>query len=515
MYKMIVVKIPLKRMRKMLKNKRTIRQKLILFSSIVFLVVTLAMALSVWTLNFSLLDFRQIVEENNVTTELTSAVRTEAELFNAYMKNGSDEKLRELTYAIAKTNFNVKRLPADYSNMNEERIAYIQAFTRAYEVYESERDSLIRYDGDSQSQINRLYAVYEMQDYLIQYAARLIETTAFDGTQRYQAKVPVFRQVTWLVLAIATFLLAAVAALVVMANRTIINPVLKLADASKKIADNDFSVEDVVVASDDEVGELVNAFNKMKNTTGQYISSLEEQRQTRELLYKEQVEKLKMQKQLNAINLELLKSQIKPHFLFNTLNVIAGMANLEDAVTTEKMINALSSIFRYNLKTPGVFVPLYKDLKVLDDYMYLQKMRFGERVKYSITCNADEENEMVPSFMLQPLVENAIIHGVCPKIEGGQIDVLIEKIDAKLHIVISDTGVGIGKEKLESIKAALKGGKDNESGTKEIGIENVYDRIKALYDECTFEITSTEGIGTTIDITLSGERNTDNENTGS
>ena len=91
-------------------------------------------------------------------------------------------------------------------------------------------------------------------------------------------------------------------------------------------------------------------------------------------------------------------------FLFNTLNVIAGMANLEDAPTTEQMIEALSSLFRYNLKNQEKEALLFQELKIAGDYMYLQKMRFGSRVEYEVNCEVDEKTTVVPTFTFQPLL---------------------------------------------------------------------------------------------------------------
>ena len=170
--------------------------------------------------------------------------------------------------------------------------------------------------------------------------------------------------------------------------------------------------EDVQVQNEDELGELVHAFNKMKYATGEYIMALEEKRKTLDLLHEEELEKLETEKRLEMIKLELLKSQINPHFLFNTLNVISGMARLEEAQTTEKMILALSSLFRYNLKTPEQFVLLAKELNVAADYMYLQQMRFGDRITYRKDCSVDADKVIVPAFTFQPLVENAMKHGI-------------------------------------------------------------------------------------------------------
>ena len=140
-----------------------------------------------------------------------------------------------------------------------------------------------------------------------------------------------------------------------------------------------------------------------------------------DLYHAEELEKIKIAARLDAMELDLLKSQINPHFLFNTLNVIGGMADLEGAQTTEAMIQSLSFLFRYNLKTPEKKVSLARELKIVRDYMFLQEMRFGGRITYEIDCQTDAEVVLIPTFTFQPLVENAIIHGLAPKEEGGRI----------------------------------------------------------------------------------------------
>lgn len=136
------------------------------------------------------------------------------------------------------------------------------------------------------------------------------------------------------------------------------------------------------------------------------------------------------------MELNLLKNQINPHFLFNTLNIIAGMANLEGAQTTEEMIRALGSLFRYNLKTPEEKVYLEQELKVISDYMFLQKMRFGDRITYQIDCQTDAEAVMIPTFTFQPLVENAIIHGLVSKEEGGRILIRIRERNGMIRMTV-------------------------------------------------------------------------------
>lgn len=127
-----------------------------------------------------------------------------------------------------------------------------------------------------------------------------------------------------------------------------------------------------------------------------------------------------VEQRFSFAQLQLLKSQLNPHFLFNTLNMITLMAQLEEAPVSEEMLVAMSNLLRYSLRTTEPFAPLNQELKIVEDYMYIQKKRFGERVSWDIDCNIKTDQIEVPVFLLQPLVENAVIHGISRKENGGR-----------------------------------------------------------------------------------------------
>ena len=174
------------------------------------------------------------------------------------------------------------------------------------------------------------------------------------------------------------------------------------------------------------------------------------------------------------------------------------MANLEDATTSEKMIRALSDLFRYNLKTKEAEVPLSQEIKVMEDYVYLQQMRFGKRVSYDIHCSVDKERTMVPVFTFQPIVENAIIHGICKKEEGGTIRIRIGENEDDILITIGDTGVGMEEAMLEKLRSQLERNEDYPG----IGLGNVFRRVKSMYQDGKVEIYSREMVGTVIKLAL-------------
>ena len=261
----------------------------------------------------------------------------------------------------------------------------------------------------------------------------------------------------------------------------------------------------------DELGELVAAFNKMKHAARNNIETLQENQRLSEKLHQEELDRTVMAKQLETIRLDLLQSQINPHFLFNTLNTISGMAQIEDAETTDKMIRALSGIFRYNLHTVEQFVSLSQELSVSDDYMYLQKMRFGDRLTYSVkTDGVDTDQIMVPVFLLQPIIENAVNHGVIKKEQGGHVETRVRLEDGNVHITVEDDGVGMSddayRKLMEDLEKAASPGFAAAAPKEErhvgIGLGNIYQRIHQIYREGQMLITTKEGEGTRIEIIL-------------
>lgn len=476
----------------------TIKKKIQTFTGAVCFVFVLSVIFNMWVLKYSFLDFNQILEENAQSIQLVQVLEEENRLFKAYVQQ-EDVTWEALEGAMECTNHAVFEMPFSYASIGENRYAQTWSLRSSYEVYQQKRNSFLEKGKTNPFYVKDLYELYEMQEYLLSYAKNLMTMTLEVGNEVYGKKIPGLFHMLWFVVILGSLIVVIIVKLSDVMNKTIISPVMKLVAMSKKIAGNDFFVEDVQVENEDELGELVHAFNKMKYATGEYITALENQRMTLDRLHEEELEKLEMEKQLESIHLRLLTSQINPHFLFNTLNVIAGMANLEDAETTEKMIRALSSLFRYNLKTPETEVALARELKVVEDYMYLQQMRFGNRIVSEISCEVDDERVLVPTFFLQPLVENAIIHGLAPKEEGGKIMIHIWEYGEALHITINDTGVGMEEEQLETLRKKLEGRDTNHQG---IGLSNVYHRIMTLYQGSKVEVFSRKMEGTLIKIQI-------------
>lgn len=480
-------------------RKLTIRQKITFYTATVFLCIFLSVAFNIWVAQFSLGDFNTILDESAKSSGLVQAIEKETNFFEQYMKGRIEEDRILLNQAMAETKTAVYALPFQYKEIGKERYSKTWSIRSCYEVYVEKRDAMFDIPQGTVQYVEQLYIVYDIQDYLRGYAAELMNDTLAAGSTVYRTKLPIMVFVPCIMAIIAILIILYMLELSGIMNRTIVLPVMKLVQFAKRIANNDFFIEDVKVDNNDEIGELVHAFNKMKFATGEYILALEENRKTLDLLHAEELEKLEVERRLETMKLEVLINQVNPHFLFNTLNVIGGMAMLENAETTEKMIMALSNLFRYNLKNSSSEAILSQELNIVRDYMYIQQMRFGERLGYRILCETDETAIIIPMFTFQPLIENAIIHGMAKKEEGGKVYIRVWEREEAVYITVHDTGVGMTGETLEKLKKKLA---DGNVSRDSIGVGNVYRRFKIMYPEGQFDIYSREAKGTLIKLQI-------------
>ena len=481
----------------------SIKKKIGIFAAMVILIMALSATFSICIMNFSLGGFNTILNDNSRCHDFQEALDLEIESFADYIRDATPDTRDQYVLSCVHTERCLRSLPFDYARIGTERYARTWSILNGYETYQAYRDELAETQVRESDFVERLYRVYKMQEYLQTYARRLVQVTLKEGNDSYQEKVPVFYNMPYLILAISAVFMGFVMFLTKILSNALVSPAVLLAQCARKIAKNDFTGEDPSVENRDEMGELVRAFNKMKRSTKGYIDTLKENHRMSELLHREEIERVEMEKQLSGARLELLKSQINPHFLFNTLNMIACMAKLEEAVTTERMISSMSSLFRYNLKTSEQIVTLARELKVVQDYMYIQQMRFGSRILYSCDLKVDAEQAMIPAFTLQPVVENAMVHGLSKKEQGGRVHVRIWEQGKRLVISVADTGLGMSEERLAEVTEAMKERRTSRIG---IGLGNIYKRIHMMYKQGEFRIASIEGRGTVIQMFIPQEK---------
>lgn len=468
--------------------ERKVRWITISTAAVVILSITAVMLIA----GYGMKGFGDLLMGNSRSLAFWSAMDAESSSFQYYAGDRSPENREKYELSCARTRSALKSLPFDYEEIGGDRYGVTWSILNMYENYAAARDAFLEMEEGAPDYLDRLYTIYRVQGYLATHAGRLEQMTVQSGNERYEMQRPLF-----IIVPAVSILWGAAALLMVRwlnrsVQKNIVRPMVELAEDSRRIGENDFTGPDTCAEGSDEIASLVRAFCTMKASTRGYIEAL--------------TEKHRMEKQLDEVRLQMLKNQINPHFLFNTLNMIASTAQIEDADTTEKMIHALSRLFRYNLKSTDSVMPLERELKVVQDYMYIQQMRFGSRISHDLRVEVDGGETMIPAFTLQPLVENAIIHGIARKEEGGRIFLRIWKRKDKIVISLADTGVGMEEEALKRLMDALKGHRTARVG---IGLGNIYQRIKSMYEDGDLRIYSKAGKGTVVQIILPAAREED------
>ncbi len=203
---------------------------------------------------------------------------------------------------------------------------------------------------------------------------------------------------------------------------------------------------------------------------------------------------MKLEEQERALlqaRMEALQSQINPHFLFNTLNSVSSLVRF-DPDTARELIVKLANILRRLLRKTDAFVPLREEIDFIDDYLDIEVVRFGhDKLKVIKELDPASLDVLVPSMMLQPLIENTIKHGLAPKIGGGSVHLRSRVENATLIIEVEDDGVGMGAANLLEPPTGM--------GGTGIGMANVIERLKVLYgDTAGMTIDSRTGEGTRV-----------------
>lgn len=210
--------------------------------------------------------------------------------------------------------------------------------------------------------------------------------------------------------------------------------------------------------------------------------------------------------------LHALQNQINPHFLYNTLEIIRSRAIRRGSEDVAEMVEALGMLFRYCINSPGELATLAQELDNVHDYLLIQRYRYGDRFTYEEVIEDDSEtvmNSSLPVMTLQPLIENALVHGINPKTQGGRIVLRVECLRDRLQIVVEDDGVGIAEEELSRVRRSLRergmmqARAARKSRSVGIAMQNVNQRIQFYFGmQYGVDVASTQDVGTSVVVSL-------------
>lgn len=263
--------------------------------------------------------------------------------------------------------------------------------------------------------------------------------------------------------------------IVFMLTRNMTYPLIRLSRAANEVAAGNFNVEIQDVESEDEIGIVSKAFQKMVTSIQIYIQEIKNSME-RESRMKEK--ELLMESSMREAQLMTLQAQINPHFLFNTLNAGAQLAMMEGADKTTEFIENMADFFRYNIKKMNQDTTIGEEVRLVDNYIYILNVRFTGEIHFEKEVDERVLAVKVPSMILQPIVENAVNYGIRNIGREGKIRLTIYQKADFIYLSVWDNGAGMSKEKISQILRGELKEVDLKSNSNGIGLGNVIERLK-------------------------------------
>ena len=460
-------------------------------------VVTLPFILLVMYLLASMASY------SNTYDEIVSNM-TVANNYNLNFKEEMDESLYKLVvgYVTLDTIETDKSLKNPYTLIDELRSEFtrltaittesesklwLESLLRNIDTLEKRVDDIVdsisaggRYNENIEKLDNNIYILTELiQDdiqYYIYYQTRYMDKV----TDTLQDQIGRFMVVCSVLIGVLIIVVAVSAVMIVSG---IIQPISQLNQATEKIAQGDFNAR-AQADSEDEVAELAVSFNKMAGSMQSLIDKVKED-----------------ERKMRKADLRLLQEQIQPHFLYNTLDTIVWLIESNEPDEAVTMVVTLSDFFREILSKGKEFISIKEEEKHISSYLQIQEMRYRDILEYDIQLDQVIYKYQILKLTLQPVVENALYHGIKYKRAKGCIHIHGEKEGDIIRLTVRDDGVGMDEEELEQLRQQIE--KPCQETEKGFGLANVNERIHMYFGyEYGMKIESEKGKGTTVEIVI-------------
>ena len=487
-----------------------IRKKLIIYFLVpIFLLGSVSM-ISYFTAVFLKSNTQDIIVDyvylNNLKNDVTQ-LNMELE---KYLISASSEDLLDYYSHYNSLNNLAAKIPRKLSYNRDEMLLKDIGFMLEDLLAETDK-AVISKRGRVSSQYTEHFArSNEIRAYIDSYIVEMLNNRLEEGSKRYDVLNQTMRFLFILNLGLIISVIVVTLIVAIRSSYKLTQPLTDLSHNAEEIAKGNFYIEMEKTHTGDEIDILSEAFIKMMDSVKGHIVDIKNQAEVENRLRDQEVQNFKMKALLKESELKFLQSQINPHFLFNTLNAASQLAVIEDAETTSLFIQNIADIFRYNLKSLDELVPLSDELEFVSNYMSILKMRFGERIAYEYNIDKDSLGIKIPRITLQPIIENAYIHGLQNLERNGTIRLETKVENEVLLISIEDDGMGLTKEQVDNLinednteETAIENSNKHLSG---IGVSNVIKRLKLSFqveeNQKIIDIVSTPDKGTKVILSL-------------
>lgn len=415
--------------------------------------------------------------QDNMTSYLS--VKTTDALENYYR---SEQTYREMIQEMQEdvTGVSFDRMERNIKNMSEQYLSAVSQTIEAKRGRNVEKYR-VRYENAT-----------VLYDYIDTYIDSLNSEQFKLNTENYTELLKAFRVFEIVSILVMIVVISGNAGMIIHLAGNIISPLKELAGQADEVAKGNFDIQLAEVDSLDEIGVVTKAFNQMVTSIRDYIERL---RQSMEVERALKEKELMMEAHLKDAQLKYLQAQINPHFLFNTLNAGAQLAMMEGADRTYRYVQNMAEFFRYNVKKGEEIVTVGEEIELVDNYIYILNVRFSGEIHFEKNIDDSLLKVQMPSMILQPIVENAVNHGIREMGGEGKIQLAVYRTDETVCISVKDNGVGMSRETIDKVLSGSYRDEEKTSDSNGVGMDNVIGRLKLFTESDEVMTIRSEGSG--------------------
>ena len=481
-------------------RNKSLRWRIMVCIGIAILMLSASLLTTLRLSLYSMNNLGDSYKSNSELTHFSQAVTTTERAMEDYVNYRTFESIDAYYNSRTKVEDyyeHFQEFPSKNEVAHKEYI--VHQLTEAFLYYSNLAISARRANNEDEIQLNYSYAM-DSYNYLISQVLELNNLRLQQNADRYdanQSKIVISNT-----LGVIFFLGFSIMIFFVLyfTITSIMEPLVEISEVAHKVARRNFDVPLFNRESNDEIGNICKAFDRMIISIREYIDTIWEKARTEAELKEKEIE---MQALYTDAQLRALQNQINPHFLFNTLNTGAQLAMMENADKTCYFIEQVADFFRYNIQQQSRTVSIDEELALVDNFVYIMKVRFGNRLEFIKKIPDGTFPQQIPSMTLQPLVENCIKHGL--KNTKGIISLEVSIEDKNIVISISDNGEGMPQRTRDAVFKAVMAGTtrlpddvlDDNSTHNGTGLISVFLRLQLQFHRYDlFDITDAEGGGT-------------------
>ena len=481
-----------------LKDNLSIKKQISYLISVSTLVVFFINLSLFYIIDKQLVNFDDVYASNEYNTRMTDVVSSVQNSMSQYV-------LTKDTTALSDYYLHTEELKNLCENMNYSTDAKLKVMqgnivSMAENYIELADETMQNKRGRNVSKYRESFSnASDMYDYFNDYIYSLNTLQFQQNTDMYlkvSSRLKTFESLCMLIL-----VLVIIEELILtgyLSNR-ITTPLMELTEKAKEVAGGNLEISFEASSRNDEIGVMTEAFDTMVKNVKWHMENEKKAMEEQRLISERE---LKMKAKVKDAELKYYQSQMDPHFLFNTLNACMQLAMLEGAKKSSEYIGNAAQFFRYNLKRDNGDTTLRDELNLVDYYMAILAVRFGDDIRLEKKIDESVINVRMPKMVIQPIIENSVNYGIAEMEEGGNIYLAVYKQKDEILISIIDNGKGMSAETIQAVLAGTYRNNEKRKSSNGVGLNNIISRLKLFYNkEDVIELFS-EGEGKGLEVLI-------------